>query len=98
MQRRLDNYDTLIDLTARWSDVYQQQSGDYLRKLRGKVRRNRMEPTEDDLLSTVQEWIEEIQDARDDRKNSIIKLFILQRASDKTSPQFMAWLSLINTA
>jgi hypothetical protein len=97
-QTRLNNLDNLINLSRRWSDVYQQQKEDYLRKLVGKVRRGHITADAAALLKTVGEWIAEIADTRFDRRYSLIKLRILQAVQNVGSPDFNAWLQHMNDA
>jgi hypothetical protein len=97
-QKRIDNLDALINLSRRWSDAYQRQKADYLSKLAGKVRNKRIPVEPAALLDTVQEWIEELDDTRFDRRYSLIKMKILGAVMDPGSATFSAWLQHMDDA
>jgi hypothetical protein len=97
-QARLDNLDSLINLSNRWSNVYQQQKEDYLRMLAGKVRRGNIAVNAVSLLRTIQNWIDEVVDTRFDKRHSLIKLHILNSVNNTNSPDFTAWLQRMDDA
>jgi len=59
-QTRLDNFDRLVKLTRRWWEEYKSQKRNYLNQLAERVRKGRSKPTAEEVLDTVQGWLEDI--------------------------------------
>ncbi len=91
-QSRLNNLDSLLKLTPRWSEEYKLQAANYLRQFAGKVRRERTKPTPDEVLDAISEWLEEITAEGTRMPHSIIRRVVLKQVNTAESPNFHAWL------
>jgi len=91
-QARLNNLDSLLKLTPRWSEEYKRQASHYLRQLYHKVRKNKIKPTTNELLHTISEWLDEITAEETRMAHSIIRRVVLEQVNTEESPDFSAWL------
>jgi len=91
-QSRLNNLDSLLKLTPRWSDEYKSQAAHYLRQLFHKVRKNKIKPTPNEVLDTISEWLDELTAEETRIPHSIIRRVVLERVNTTESPGFSAWL------
>jgi len=91
-QTRLNNLDSLLKLTPRWSEEYKRQASHYLRQLYHKVRKNKIKPTPNELLHTISEWLDEITAEETRMAHSIIRRIVLEQVNTEESPDFSAWL------
>jgi hypothetical protein len=91
-QNRLNNFDQLIKLTQRWWEEYRSQKNNYLSQLRGRIRKGRSKPTAEDVLETVQSWLEDIAAERTLMPHSIMRRVVLERVQTTESPDFDGWL------
>ena len=91
-QTPLNNLDSLLKLTPRWSEEYKRQASHYLRQLYHKVRKNKIKPTTNELLHTISEWLDEITAEETRMAHSIIRRVVLEQVNTEESPDFSAWL------
>lgn len=91
-QTRLDNFDRLVKLTQRWWGEYKRQADRYLKQLADKVRRKRINPTTDEVLDTISEWLAEIAAENTKMPHSIVRRVVLERVLTADTPDFDGWL------
>lgn len=91
-QSRLNNFDQLVKLTQRWWEEYRSQKRNYLNQLKGRIQKGKSKPTAEDVLETVQSWLEDIAAERTLMPHSIIRRVVLARVNTTESPDFEGWL------
>jgi hypothetical protein len=91
-QSRLNNFDQLVKLTQRWWEEYKSQKRNYLNQLRERMRRGRSKPTAEDILDTVQSWLEDIAAERTLMPHSIMRRVVLERVQT-TRISGLRWLA-----
>lgn len=91
-QARLNNLDSLLKLTPRWSEEYKRQANCYLKQLADKVRKKRIKPIPDEVLDAISEWLEEITAEETQMPHLIIRRAVLEQLNNVESPDFRAWL------
>lgn len=91
-QTRLNNLDHLLKLTQRWWEEYKSQKRNYLNQLAERARKKRVQPTVDEILDTVQGWLEDIAAERTLMPHSIMRRFVLEQANTASAPDFDGWL------
>ncbi len=90
-QTRLNNFDQLVKLTRRWWEEYRRQKQNYLSQLAGRVRKRMLKPTNEEVLKTVKDWLEDLAEERH-MPHSVIRRVVLERAKNEEAPDFHTWL------
>jgi hypothetical protein len=90
-QAHLNNLDSLLKLTSRWSEEHKNQAAHYLRQLVHKVRKNKIKPTPNEVLHAIGEWLDEITAEETRMPHSIIRRVVLEQVTTAGPPDFLAW-------